>query len=309
MIVIRAAKTLSQVKQAVILHYSESLGDAFDLWLVVDHTNLDADARTVLETQLRTLQAQAPHPVHVFMYDLELEKRMFPTAARRFDRVGPILNHGMHATSIVLWWRLCGGYPNLEQPATPVDIHGARGMRAPEGLPYVWIVEMDVGFSGDPRTFFDYYKGKKYDLVVNSVRPAAQPWLHYKRLEAGDTWELDAEFYRVKNDFVERMSPRFLYHLDVLLRASVISYGEAYEATVCTSILHDWCTLHAFADDGFAGHILTYDGAVDADQWRMYNEKPAYQNKWYHAVLPYKEHRRQLGHLEGRHNRSRQQSE
>lgn len=290
-LVIRTAKALPEVKQSVILRYSESLGEALDLWLLVDHTNLEVEALSTLQQDLRSLQSRAPHPIHVLMYDVDLEKRMFPTAARRFDKVGPVLNHGMHATSIVLWWRLCGGYADLD--SLPLGSTGGKQASRPgASSPYVWIIEMDVGFSGEPRTFFEFYQDQPYDLIVNSVRPATQPWLHYKRLEAGDTWELNAEFYHVKNDFVERMSPRLLYHLDVLLRASVISYGEAYESTICKSILRDWCTVHSFADDGFAGHVLTYDGAVNAEQWRMYNEQPEYQNKWYHAVLPYKEHRR-----------------
>ena len=282
-LILRMTSRLSDIKRSIIQKYSNHLKGNMDLWILVDQTNLNATEQHHANEEFRQLQAEAEYRISIFIYDLDTEKRVFPTAKGRFDRVGPELNHCMQATSIVLWWHICGVY-NVPRALSDEGNHYEASM--PKA---VWSIETDAGFSGDPMVFFDFYKGSPYDLIVNRVRSAANPWLAYKRKEAADASELPDEFYYEKNDFVSRFSPRLLYHLEVLIKASVIFYGEAYEATVCKSLLSDWCTLRSFRDDGFAGDVLSAAGRISSQDWSIYNQQPEYQNKWYHAVLSYRE--------------------
>jgi len=282
-LVLRMTSRLSETKRSIIQRYNNHLKDNMDLWILVDQTNLNAMEQNHANKYFRQLQAEAKYPISIFTYDLDTEKRVFPTAKGRFNKVGPELNHDIHGISIVLWWHICGVHNTPRGLPDKGDHYAARMPKA------VWSIETDAGFSGDPMVFFDFYKGSPYDLIVNAVWPAGSKWLAGKRSEAADASELSNEFYYVKSDFVNRFSPRLLHHLKVLIKANFILYGEAYEATVCKSLLNDWCTIRSFEDDGFAGHVLRWDGRISSQDWSTYNQQSEYQNKWYHAILSSKE--------------------
>lgn len=286
-IIIRVAKTLPEIKKTVVLNYSNTLGDDFDLWLLIDHTDLDPKAFKALEEDLRDVQTRASYPVHMLLYDLELEKAILPTAVNRFNKIGSDINYYTHTVSVVVWWRLCGRHSRHQ---TRSSVTGPTHANHEHNLPRIWIVEMDAGFSGNPKTFFTFYQNKQYDLIANNVSRAPEEWVKEARLRAKDTWELPDEYYYRKGDFVVGLSCRLLYHLDLLVRSSIIPYGEVYESTVCETILNDWCVARSFAEDGFAGEVLVWDGMIGVDQWRLYNEQAEFRNKWYHAVLAHKEH-------------------
>lgn len=284
------SKNLPVFKKNVVLSYSQSLGNKFDLWLLVDHSDLDQEAYDLLQKDLRDVQTRSRTPIHVLMYDFNLETRMFPTAVPRLAKIGPRINYITHAISIVLWWRICGGYSELSVISV-TNTNKVKDLQSAIPAPPVWIVEMDAGFSGEVRTFFEFYQNQTYDLIANDVWQADPSWLSFKRPEAADYAEIDDRYYHVKSDFVIRMSPRLLYHLDVFIRANVIAYGEAYESTLCKSILSDWCTIRSFKDDGFVGEVLAWDGRINHAQWRRYNMLSRHKNKWFHAVLSQKEYR------------------
>jgi len=300
-LLLRLYGPLNDVKKDIIGRYSSQVRDTVDLWTLYDVTLKPPEEVSRILDGLKELQARLESPFSIFLYDREFLYRVFPTVSpQRLEAID--VNRYVHDISILSWWRVCGQHNwGDNDRVDPTEITPRN----------VWVVEADAGFSGNVTFFLDFYKDTSYDLISSTVGNVVKGesfvarlgvegafWLQSVR---GDhyTSTFPAERFYAKNDFVNRFSSRLLYHLEAVVIANVIFFGEIFAPTVCAGMYSNWCTYHSFNDDGFGGEVLVWNGQISLESWEKYNQEPEHQNRWYHAVSKFKDHRRVLCALLG----------
>jgi len=292
-LLIRLSGSFSDVKKHIISRYTKQIRDTVDLWTLYDVTSSSPEERLRTSNALKDLQRGLESSFSVFLYETEFLYRVFPTAHQRLKAAE--VNRYIHDISILSWWRVCGRHNwGDNSRVDPTEI-------TPKN---VWVIEADAGFSGDVTFFLDFYKDKGYDFIASTVgnvlkgesflsrlKIKAESWLKVAHEKTQDFSTFPADRLYAKNDFVNRFSSRLLYHLEVLTVANDIFFGEMFASTVCAGMYSSWCTYHSFNNDGFEGEVLVFNGNVSAESWNKYNHEPEYQNRWYHAVSEFKEHK------------------
>ena len=132
----------------------------------------------------------------------------------------PTLAWGFHVEAILVWCRMCSAHLQYE---------------------HVWVVEDDVGFSGDMGNFLADYADSDVDLLTHTVQHVSMPqedaggvdwfWTHV----ASDEFVKHVPSHlRLKGaEHVQRFSRRFLTALDQLSSQGITAWSEQAVPSLC----------------------------------------------------------------------------
>jgi hypothetical protein len=283
-VLLRSCCGFGEKRALQALEYAKALDGYADFWLVYDTSRDTPDSLVRIEADMRATQDKTNASLNILLYNLNLLNRLYPMADDIREEKKPL--YWVSELTATAWYHLCGHHN-----------WGDTGM-IPENPHHVWLVQSDVGFTGNPRDFFNFYADKDYDFIDARIKAlndanwememTIEHWIANKKGLVSHCTLSDKDI-TFKTEFVQRFSSRLLYHIKFLVMHNFPVAGEIFTSTLCTKVLQEWCKWRSFDDDGFAGEKLKWDTFVSNDEWEAYNKNESTRNKWYHSVVVYKD--------------------
>jgi len=165
-----------------------------------------------------------------------------------------------HVEAILLWW-----------------LHVAGGADDPSS---VWVIEDDVGYSGDMFAFVQAYANDPSDLIAHAYQRVDPGWVWCNTASPGFL-ELAPLAERVRcAEHVQRMSGRLLRALHRHCTQRVSAWSEMSVPTLCRKMLLRAGPLR----EEHIGAVFTFDGKVPEAVWPRICSEPSTRGKWWHAL-------------------------
>jgi len=121
---------------------------------------------------------------------------------------------------------------------------------------YIWTIEKDVAFMGNPKLFFDSYITSESDLISSTYGYADNTYWAFRprTLLANATYDARRwpwNVSKIKKDvviwravMVERVSPKLLKFMENLTDNGLFMQSEIFESTVCYN--ENWCSMQSW---------------------------------------------------------------
>ena len=149
---------------------------------------------------------------------------------------------------------------------------------------FVWVVEDDVGFSGDFAGFISSYSSNEEDLIYDTKTPVADSWywrdVHSPYFSASFTGRL------VASEHVQRFSKKLLDCLHTLGKTHEChAWSESLVPTIACHEPYKFKT-YSMRKKNHVGSIFQWDGRVTEQMWRriVTGYSLRQKNKLYHAL-------------------------
>jgi hypothetical protein len=274
-LVYRTYGVLSPFKRYMILRYVAELGNRMDLIIMYDTTSLlTASARLTADIResmqwLSTLASDCGGAVRLFKFneaDVYAEYAPLNRIKPSLELNGDVVNRVVHTPSAVLLKRRV-----IDSLGRGVDSQGAK-------VTHMWMVEDDVRFSGDSKTFFfdpsvARLEVDLLDIESEHCMPTGSGEGIYRHVNLF-SWQPDQ--YCKTMEHVRRYSMRLLDAMHDAMHLGLWARSEAFDPTVCNAL--DWCTRDQLHRGRWRGK-LTWNEHVTLEQWR---DVPP--NRWHHPI-------------------------
>ena len=189
---------------------------------------------------------------------LEMGPKMVQACGTQWEALSPFntvsLAWGFHVEAILVWYtQCCGG-----------GTHGAYS--------HVWVIEDDVGFSGDiVSSFLAHYATDTADLVSHTVQPVYVPqvdrngvaWCWINVISQSFDQHVPHSFRWKGAEHVQRFSGRFLSALDQLCSQGLTAWSEQAVPSLCAYLGMQQSSLLPH----HIGTPFTWDGRVSESDW------------------------------------------
>jgi hypothetical protein len=151
---------------------------------------------------------------------------------------------------------------------------------------HCWLIEYDVDFSGDWKTFFEWAAASKADLIGFdfSLRPHSLAWVHWKRFAVPETVSPQAA---MRGLFcLARFSRRFLEAYQAELRDP--AWAGMTEALYPTVARHRGLSIATYGSLDSCPGVLSigdeYSDRADLVRKRLFNSRPIQGNSYFHEA-------------------------
>lgn len=150
---------------------------------------------------------------------------------------------------------------------------------------YVWIIEQDIGFSGNMYDFLGYFEDNNSDLLSlnvmiqhkkwSSFNCATENYIEYREKMLGS----NSICYQ-SNEYIQRWSKRLFYEIGKCLKKDYHRFSESFpiEVVIMSNLTYD-----TFPDK-FKSDKLQYFSRVTKQLWKSYFTDPIYKNKLIHGL-------------------------
>jgi len=148
----------------------------------------------------------------------------------------------------------------------------------------VWVIEDDVGFSGNIADLFRRFEGDSADLLTAEPGPVEEEWFWADTVSAAYAERIPLARRRKCGEHVQRLSRRFLRELHRLSAdMRITGWSEQSTPTLC-----DWledCQVKNLPAD-VLGSVYSWDGRVEEEEWNtlLSDASPGTKNRFYHAL-------------------------
>jgi hypothetical protein len=263
-------------------------GSCYDLVLSIDVTNGGTHKQNVEKTLLTNSSN-----IEVHSYTSAEMLTEFPALRQAMQRMPP------------MWTQWATGGKDSCKPSLAWGFHieaiclytSKRSCRqAPcDVYDFVWVLEDDVGFTGNILNLLSAYQDNKADLITESCWPSKR-WdpfgaVQSQGSEEGWCWHdtgSDSFLHAVSDherfhtrEHVQRFSTRYLRHLNSLSRHGMLAWSELSSITLCKHEPSLKCT---FFDPCHIGFPYSFDRRLSERAFRCKSRDPPSHNRLFHSL-------------------------
>jgi len=247
-----------------IMGYVAQVNHRVDCWFAFDVHAKDIEKAVLYDLEKRCKKAGC----YTFFYSASSLFEVFPKLESNLGVLGTSMRKvtwSQHGEAVGVWYSL---YPDYE---------------------YTWIIEADVGFSGNFNVFLDAFQDEDSDYIADLFHPNArwdkknkhtQEYAEMARLssnvtERWRTWE-----------FLTRISKRLLQKSQEFMLAGATAWSEKFYANICVRDVFPGCSNSRVDSKIKYGARKNYfwNANVSCSTWKGILEDPARKNRLFHAL-------------------------
>lgn len=146
---------------------------------------------------------------------------------------------------------------------------------------YIWVLEEDIGFSGDMNMFIKKYDKIKSDLITTKYDQTNYYWYkcctnEYMKLRISTIGE---KTYKT-SEHIQRFSKKYFQDVNKLLNNNIHSFSEHSSIEFCIFLN---LTYHNI-DENDIGYKFDWNTRLSKEEWNGIMKNTQYKNKLYHSL-------------------------